>query len=291
MKLVVLSSKGYEHQGPNYGDCFLIDTGVGLIVYDCGNEAHAKRVENYMCAKGYTRAIVILSHNDADHFDGIPYLVEKGLVSKVYTQLFLKHKEEIMKLLDDGRVTDHSVGERIKTVYSNIASLSKKVTLIDALTHCEIVPGVSIVGPTEDYALETIAKALDSTEGNTIGAETVINAASVQISVDFMQDKCLLCGDASFEAIKHQIGNHSIIQLPHHGKPATANDIFDAKIGQNNTLYIVSDNTGNSNGGSQDLNTVGRRVQNTINGDIIYPSNTTAIGNKSIYPRTLGYTH
>lgn len=291
MELQALSAKSYDPQGPNYGDCFIIDTGDSLVVYDCGSEAHAKKVEAHMAAKGYHHAIVILSHNDADHFDGIPYLVDKGLVSKVYTQLFLKHKEEIMKLLDDGRVTDHSVGERIKTVYNNIASLSEKVTLIDALTHCEIVPGVSIVGPTEDYALETIAKALDSTEGNTIDAETVINAASVQISVDFMQNKCLLCGDASFEAIKHQIGNHSIIQLPHHGKPATADDIFDAKIGQNHTLYIVSDNTGNTNGGSQDLNTRGRKVQNTINGDIIYPSNTTTIGNKSIYPRTLGYTH
>ena len=149
MNLLILSAKSYDPQGPNYGDCLLLNTGTALVVYDCGCEEHAKRVETYMSDNGFSKAIVILSHNDADHFNGIPYLVEKGLVSKVYTQLFLKHKEEVLKLLDDGRVTEHSIGERIKKVYDNIASLSKQVELVDALTANEVVPGISIVGPTE----------------------------------------------------------------------------------------------------------------------------------------------
>lgn len=79
----------------------MIDTGSQLIVYDCGCEEHAERVEQYMSDHGYEKAIVVLSHNDADHFDGIPYLIENDLVSKVYAQLFLKHKDEILKLIED----------------------------------------------------------------------------------------------------------------------------------------------------------------------------------------------
>ena len=42
-----------------------------------------------MSDHGYEKAIVVLSHNDADHFDGIPYLIENDLVSKAvsYTHL------------------------------------------------------------------------------------------------------------------------------------------------------------------------------------------------------------
>ena len=291
MKIFILSSKSYTPQGPNYGDCFLIDTGSSLVVYDCGCEKHAQRVETYMTTHGYSKAIVILSHNDADHFEGIPYLVEKGLVSKVYTQLFLKHKEDILELLDDGRVTDHSIGERIKKVYDNIASLSKQVTLVDALTAGEIVPGVTIVGPTEDYALDTIRKALDSNESDRIDAETVINAASIQVSINFNQTQCLLCGDASFEAIKDKLDDYTLIQLPHHGKPDTAEKIFEAKRGNNSTVYFVSDNTGNTNGGSLKLKTLGKNVRKTTNGDVHYPQSTGSSGIGSAPRRTLGFSY
>lgn len=291
MKLIIFSSSTYDPQGPNYGDCLLVDTGSALVVYDCGCEEHAQRVETYMSTNGYSEVIVILSHNDADHFDGIPYLVEKGLVSKVYTQLFLKHKDEILKLLDDGRVSDHSVGERIKKVYKNIASLSAKVTLVDALTTSDIVSGVKIVGPTEDYALDTITKALDSNEGNRIDAETVINAASIQVSVDFNQTQCLLCGDASFEAIKDKLADYAVIQLPHHGKPDTAEKIFEEKRGKNSTVYLVSDNTGNSNGGSLKLKTLGKDVRKTTNSDIHYPKSTGTSGSGVSSRRTLGFNY
>ena len=291
MKMLILCAKSYTPQGPNYGDCILIDTGSALVVYDSGCEEHAQRVEAYMSTNGYSKSIVVLSHNDADHFEGIPYLVEKGLVSKVYTQLFLKHKEDILELLDDGRATDHSIGERIKKVYDNIASLSKRVTLVDALTAGEIVPGVTIVGPTEDYALDTIRKALDSNESDRIDAETVINAASIQVSVDFNQTQCLLCGDASFEAIKDKLDDYMLIQLPHHGKPDTAEKIFEAKRGKNSTVYFVSDNTGNTNGGSLKLKTLGKNVRKTTNGDVHYPQNTGSSGIGSAPRRTLGFSY
>ena len=52
------------------------------------------------------------------------------------------------------------------------------------------------------------------------------------------------------------------------GKTSLAEKLFE-RIGQNNDMiYVVSDNTGNSNGGSDDLNTRGRNIKNTKSGDV-----------------------
>lgn len=268
-----LSSKNYEPQGPNYGDCIIIDTGSDLVIYDCGCEEHAKRVEEYMCEHNYDQAIAVLSHNDSDHFKGIEYLAEKQLLSKIYTQLFLKHKTDIDKLLDDGRVTNKSLGDRIKKDYDNIASLSGKVELVDAIELGEIVSGVEIVGPDKDYALTVVTKELDNSEGDTIDTETAYNAASVQVSVELKDKKVLLCGDASFESIKDKLCDYKVIQLPHHGKAETAELIFDEKKTEFDTVYLVSDNTGNTNGGSDKLKKAGKQIKSTINGDVSYPDN------------------
>lgn len=284
-KIKLLSSKNYRPQGPNYGDCIIVDTSNQLIVYDCGCEEHAKRVEQYMSDHGYKKSIAVLSHNDADHFDGIPYLVKNNLLSKIYAQLFLKHKSEILNLIDDGRVTNKSLGDRIKNDYNNIASLSNTVELVDAIELQEIVPGVNIVGPDKRYSFETIAKELKNSEGNTIDAETVINAASVQLSVEFKDKKALLCGDCSFESIRDKLSDYKIIQLPHHGKDETAQKIFDENVGQNDVIYLVSDNTGNTNGGSSKLKSVGKQVKKTLDGDVSYPDN---LGNMVKVTRTLG---
>lgn len=103
MKVVFLSSKEYDDVDKNNGDCIIVDNGLELVVFDCGCEEHADRVEEYMRNNGYDKTKVVLSHNDSDHFDGIPYMIDKNLVSGVYTMLLLKYKDEILDLVDDGR--------------------------------------------------------------------------------------------------------------------------------------------------------------------------------------------
>lgn len=100
-------------------------------------------------------------------------------------------------------------------------------------------------------------------EGNTVDGETAYNATSIQLSVNICGHTLLLSGDASYAAIEDKVRDYDIVQLPHHGKSKQADKIFAKKCDQINTIYIVSDNTGNSNGGSDDLNTTGHRVYNT----------------------------
>ncbi|WP_352415193.1 MBL fold metallo-hydrolase [Oscillibacter ruminantium] len=274
MKIKLLSSKNYSTDIQDYGDCILVDSGTTLVVYDCGSEAHAKRVQEYMKKRGYTTTIVVLSHDDDDHMKGIPYLLENRLVEYLYAPLFLKHLNELLDRLDD-RHKREPLKEQILSYFTNITALAEqcrecKVELRDTLKASTVAENISIVGPTKEYVLDAVAKAVNKCESDTIDIETISNAISTQMSCRQEKHKALLCGDGSFEAIKDAVAEHNVIQLPHHGKLATAQSIFDARKWKNGTVYLVSDNKGTATGGSGDLPKQGYNIQNTRNGDVEY---------------------
>lgn len=264
----ILSSKNYEETSQNHGDCIVAIDGETAIIFDCGSEDHAREVINILDDKGIDKAIVILSHNDNDHFKGIPYLIENNRVSKLFTILLLKYKEELLNRIDDGRRNLSSIGDAIKELYNNIASLSGTVTLRDVYENESELPiQAKFVGPDKDYMLDAAAQGLDNRESNSIDNETITNAASVQIRLCIGNAILLLTGDCAPEAIPadEDLSEYSHIQLPHHGKPALADKIFERVGANNNIIYVVSDNTGNSNGGSDELRTQGRNIKNTKN--------------------------
>ena len=270
MKIKILSSKDYENSEKNCGDCILIDTGDKVIAYDCGCEEHAKRVINYLTENKYEKVYVILSHNDSDHFEGLKFLIDKSKVHSITTILLLKHIDDILDEIDDKRRTRESIKKLVSEYFDNIYSLSGN-NLIDSMDESYIIdPCINFVGPSYDYLLEAVSKALDNSESDNIDMETIVNAISVQVEIIIGNHKVLLTGDASFNSIKDKITEYDAIQLPHHGKKDQADKIFEINEGREDVIYIVSDNTGNSNGGSDDLmkNCVGKRIKNTKSGDI-----------------------
>ncbi|MBQ9315147.1 MAG: MBL fold metallo-hydrolase [Clostridia bacterium] len=260
MKSLMLGSKKYkESTEHDYGDCVITDTGNNVIVFDCGSEEHAKEVIKYLEDNYNTekKAIVVLSHNDSDHFNGIPMLVEQNRIESVYTILPLKFYDELLEEIDDDRKTKDSIKRQILERYSNITSLNNKGILKNIYNEdnslVKICDGVKIVGPSKEYALEVIGKALDSRQGDTIDSESVINAASVQLSIDLSNSMLLLTGDASIEAISENAKNHQIIQIPHHGRLDHAEDLFNIKKDDKDTVFLISDNKGSNPGGSREL--------------------------------------
>lgn len=273
--LYILGSKDYEDQNQNYGDCIVFIDGRTAIIYDCGSKDHAKHAVRLLDENNIDKAIVVLSHNDDDHFMGINYLIEKGRVEKLFTILLLKYKKELLAEIDDGRRNLDSIGEAITKMYDNIASLSQKVVLKDVYADIEEFPiQMKRIGPDFKYMIKAAAKGLDSREGNTIDKETVTNAASVQVQLSMDSKKILLTGDCTPAAIPSTVNlsSYDFIQLPHHGKPSLAEEVFERAGDNYNIIYIVSDNTGNTNGGSDGLKVKGHRVKNTQNGDIVLSS-------------------
>lgn len=271
MKVKILSSKNYENQDINYGDCILIDTGNKVIIYDCGSEEHAKRVVKYLDDNSYEKVYVILSHNDSDHYDGLKYLIEQNKVYSITTILLLKHIDDILDEINDGRRTRNSIKKAISDYFDNIYSLSGN-NLIDSMDDSySIDPCINFVGPNYDYLLDAVSKALNNNESDNIDMETIVNSISVQVEIIIDNHKMLLTGDASFNALEDKITEYDAIQLPHHGKYAQAEKIFDKNEGRESVIYVVSDNTGSSNGGSDELmddNCIGKIIKNTQNGDV-----------------------
>ena len=280
MEIIVLSDKEYEDKDKRYGDSIIVNYGNGLLVYDCGSEEHADRILSYMNKNGIDKLNIVLSHNDSDHFNGIPLLIESKKVNMVITLLLLKYVDEIWEKIDDKRKTRESIKKQIEDLYDNIYTLSGN-NLKDALdTDLFIDDNIKVVGPSKEYFLEAVAKQLDGRESNEIDKETVMNAISIQLEVNFGNNKVLLTGDANFESLKDKVRNYDGIQLPHHGKEEQATSIFSENGGRNGVLYFISDNTGNTNGGSDELDTTGHRVRNTKDGDIYINENDLTLDNK-----------
>ena len=281
MTIIFMSDKGYTNKTENHGDCILVDTGSSLVIYDCGCQEHAERVLDYMKKRRYKTADFILSHNDKDHFNGLPHLIEAGVISRVYTLLLLKYKKELLELIGDGRITEDSLTRKIQEKYENIYSLSGKVDLVDALTLPSVCMGVKLVGPEKNAALSAVAKFLDNREGDTIDGETIYNAICFQARITMDDGKhMLLCGDSAFSMVEPNLKSASHIQLPHHGKYEIAEKIFEHKDNAKHigTKYYVSDNTGSTNGGSDTLKTkdYGRDVSYTAARDIVIEGKSTS---------------
>ena len=269
MEIKVLSSKDYEEKEKNYGDCIIIHHNANVIVYDCGSEEHAIRVKEFLKEKNISDVYVILSHNDEDHFKGIQWLRENIEIKGIYTILLLKYVDEIYEEINDKRRTKEAIKEQILELYDNVAKLSGE-NLKDIYEESINIDGIDIVGPDKEYMISAVAHQLDGREGDQIDSETIFNAISVQVKLNINGKMILLTGDASYPSIEDKIDKYDSIQLPHHGKSKQAEEIFDKLAEKNSKItYIVSDNTGNSNGGSDDLDTKGKIVYNTKNyGDI-----------------------
>lgn len=283
--LKILSSKTYNDASKNYGDCIIIYDNDKCIVYDCGSEEHAKRVLKFLEDNNITTIDIVLSHNDADHFNGILVLLQSGKVKKVYTLLVLKYIDKLLAKIDDNRKTRDSIKQQIIETYDNIYQLKNhNCELVDAIEATKISEHVKCVGPSEDYFIEATAKLFNTQESDQIDSETICNATSIQLEIIIGENKMLLTGDSNFTAIEDKIKQYNLIQLPHHGKKEQAEQIFQKNKNNHRVRYYISDNTGNSNGGSNNLNTQGHIVKNTkYDGDITIDINTSIAVHNGYY--------
>lgn len=285
-----------QDDNQDFGDCFIINDNGKVVVYDCGSEELANQVLKYLEENKITKIDIVLSHNDSDHFNGIPILINANVVNSITTLLLLKYTKQIFEKIEDndGRVTKQSLEKHIKEIYNNIYYL-KGNKLFDALDNNNYLSdNIKIVGPSTDYFVDAVAKQFTPTEGDKIDNNSIMNALSVQLEVNFNNNKLLLTGDAAVAAFNDKILEYDIIQLPHHGNMEMAEEIFkindDKK--RNHVKYIVSDNKGkNVKGGSEKLKQKGHIIRNTKSGTIEIDESTFQIKTKgNLYSHEIYYT-
>lgn len=303
MKLRALSHHDNDLD-TRFGDCILFYGNGNLIVYDCGHSRHKDAVIDFLEKNSaLTFVSIVISHNDSDHTNGVVDLLDWLAVHvkytvRVYTHQYLKHVDTILDKIDDGRRNRESLKQSLLAEFDNIKTIIETAqkygfTAIEALNGTSVSDAV-IVGPTIDEFTDVAAKAVDSRVNNNIGVghaeETVMNAASVQLSCKLDSDTVsLLCGDASPDYL-HGLDKYDIIQLPHHGQLANAEVVFDKLSNAGSKVFLISDNTGSSvtSGGSDDLMKSdvkrGKRIKNTKSGIIELPENSRYNGGESKTP-------
>ncbi|MCL2080410.1 MAG: hypothetical protein FWH17_11420 [Oscillospiraceae bacterium] len=285
MKLKALSH--YDNDlDTRFGDCILIYDDTNLVIYDCGHEKHKDAVINFLGKhKTINSVSIVVSHNDSDHTDCVcellEYLYNANISVTIYCHLYLKHKDEIIERLDDGRRTRDSISDALLEEFNNIADIVNKAESLgfdvnEALKDTSVFD-LQIVGPTKDEFINVAVQAIDNRMSDNIDGETVMNAASVQLKCTLDDDKViLLCGDASPEYLK-DLDTYDIIQLPHHGQLADAEVVFDNIKNTGSKIFLISDNTGSgeNSGGSENLLksdvSKGKRILNTKDGIVDLP--------------------
>lgn len=272
MKIKFLSSKDYDNSTSNCGDCIIITTNTQMLVYDCGCEEHAQRVVSEMNKLGFSKIIGVLSHNDEDHFKGFMKLKNLNKIESIYTICALKHVDDILLELNDNRFTRESVKNKIIEKFSNIHELSGYLTDIydtnNILLSKEIINGVNIIAPNYEYAMKTIARVVKDSAPDTIDGDSVMNAASVCLKVHEGDDSVLLTGDSTFQNIENSLSGINFVQLPHHGRAAQIDNILEFyDENKEDPTYLISDNTGDSNGGLDKRKLKYRDSKDTRSGD------------------------
>ena len=298
MKLKALSH--YDNDiDTRYGDCILLFNDSCAVVYDCGHVKHAECVETFLeNSTCISTVYIVVSHNDSDHTNGVCTLLDwlyeqEKYTVKVYSHQYLKHVDTILDKVDDGRRNRESLKRALLAEFDNIKAIIETAegynfSCIEALKGT-LVCNCTIAGPTEDEFTDVAAQAVDNRESNKIGeglaAETVMNAASVQLSCIFSNgETLLLCGDASPDYL-NSLENYDYIQLPHHGQENDAKAIFN-KLGGNaySKSYLISDNTGSAekSGGSDDIMEYMKKEKynlpyNTKNGTVYLPKDSEVV--------------
>jgi len=144
-----MSEQGYEidflpvGSGERSGDAIAVRYGVPgsykVMVYDGGTKESGQALVNHIKKHYQTNRVdyVVNSHPDADHASGLSVVLEQLEVGQLWMHRPWNHSQKILDYFKDGRITDESLAERLKT----------KMTAAHALEELATKKGIPIFEP------------------------------------------------------------------------------------------------------------------------------------------------
>lgn len=181
---------------------------------------------------------IICSHPDQDHVTGLETLFDNFKVKKIYINRPWLYTDELFGKINDGRITKHTLEERLKEKYCYVKNLEIKAkgkgTEIKEAFQGEVIEDyLKILSPTKDFYLNLIVKSsktplredtfllnnlyeqgkkikevfsmvietwkLEMLRDNVKTSEE--NESSVVVYGDMLSDSFLLVGDAGIKAL------------------------------------------------------------------------------------------
>ena len=202
----------YARNQPSDLTCTFLSVGHGLsivvetpnervLVYDCGSagrpQSAALTLERFLLDKGETEIDgILVSHSDADHFNGIEQLAEKVTIGKLLLSRHFPDTKQpgTLALID---MADHR---------------SIPIAIVDCGDRLQVDPLVSL-----EILHPHTADEFDSD-----------NAASVVLQIEFAGRRILLTGDLEEDGLRSLLSQPSrdvdVLLAPHHGAIAASTE-------------------------------------------------------------------
>lgn len=155
-----------------------------VVVIDGGftkdGEAMVEHIKKHYQTE--TVDLVISTHPDQDHINGLFPIIEGLTVKTLWIHKIWDEPYGLSDLFDDGRVTDKSIGERLKESLESAYKLvklaeSKGITIQQPFTGLSY-GNVKVLGPTEDY-YKTLITQLDGMPSAKSDASSFLSEAMV----------------------------------------------------------------------------------------------------------------
>lgn len=134
------AEQGYEidflpvGNGERSGDAIAVRYGAPgnykVMVYDGGTKESGQALVDHIRKYYQTNRVdyVVNSHPDADHASGLSVVLEQLEVGELWMHRPWEHSEKIKDYFKDGRITDESLAERLKTKMATAYELEKLAT-------------------------------------------------------------------------------------------------------------------------------------------------------------------
>lgn len=134
-----------------------------VVVIDGGYKNNGQQVVDHIEKHYQTNKVdlVISTHPDQDHINGLETVLEQLEIGELWIHKAWEHNDDLADKFKDGRITDHSIGERLK---ENLNAAYDLVKLAETknIKICEPFTGkffenVKILGPSKDYYEELLS--------------------------------------------------------------------------------------------------------------------------------------
>ncbi|MCD5327538.1 ComEC/Rec2 family competence protein [Chromobacterium piscinae] len=133
-----------------------------VIVIDGGYKENGQKLVDHLKTHYQTEKIdlIISTHPDQDHINGLSAVIEQMDVAELWIHQPWNHNKGLASKFNDGRITDSSIGERLKenleTAYQITEQAKKKgIKIKEPFTGISF-GNVKVIGPTLDYYEELI---------------------------------------------------------------------------------------------------------------------------------------
>ena len=145
-----------------YGDLHGERSQQTVIVIDGGYKEDGQKLVDHIKSHYGTEKVdlVISTHPDQDHINGLEAVIDQLEVTELWIHQPWDHNQGLADKFEDGRITDNSIGERLKDNLESAHTLvtqamDKGVAVSEPFTGHE-VGCVKIIGPTLQYYEELI---------------------------------------------------------------------------------------------------------------------------------------